>query len=133
MTKKMNENVGTMEHDGLVYDGKFPVDVMTIKLKSGQGVLKRGSIICRVTVQDGDDSTVILGTTASSGETLNASYILSDDVDTTETTGSLLVATAYRTGHFARQKLITKNNTNITENTVNELRSGGIYISSLAI
>lgn len=133
MSKIMNENVGTMEYDKLVYDGKFPVDVVTIKLKSGQGLLKRGSVMCTVIAEDSDNSNVILGTTPDSGETLTASYILSDDIDTQETAGNLVVASAYRTGHFARQRLITKNNIIITGNIVNELRLSGIYISSLAI
>lgn len=117
----MSATVGTMKYDGLIYDGKFPVDTTTVKLRAGQGILLRGTILCTST----DGNAVILGTTAVEGEALIPSSILADDVDT----GTSLIAEAYRTGHFAREKLISK--VAVTEVIENQLRLYGILISSI--
>ena len=34
MSKKMlNKTLGTLEYDGLIYDGRHPIDVKTVKIK----------------------------------------------------------------------------------------------------
>lgn len=115
MSKILNETIGSVEYDGLIVSN-FPVaDVVTISLTAG-AALKRG--------------TVVIGTAgaamapASAALAGKAIYILADDVDAAATT-----ATAYRTGHFARGKLITNGTYVLTAADEEAMRSAGILLS----
>lgn len=70
---------------------------------------------------------VILGTAAKSNETLTANCVLADDVEVGTTSDA--VATAYRTGHFNENSLITDNSHAISETDKEALRSAGILLS----
>lgn len=117
MSKKLNENIGAVEYDGII-NSACHADVVTVKLKAGQGVLKRGTIV----------SGTAGGELEALKEALTAStmgYILADDTDTAVTT----VATAYRTGHFNRNKLITADGYTLTAADEEILRACGILLS----
>lgn len=117
MAKKLNEVIGTMAYDGLIV-GNVPVaDVVTINLAAG-GVLKRGTV---VTGTAGGT----LAAVAAALDATKATYILADDVDTAEAT----TATAYRTGHFAANKLITNGTYVLTAADKEVLRKSGILLS----
>lgn len=64
---------------------------------------------------------------AKSNETLTANCVLADDVEVG--TASDAVATAYRTGHFNENSLITDNSHAISETDKEALRSAGILLS----
>jgi hypothetical protein len=116
MAKKLNEVVGSMEYDGLIVSGTPAADVVTVTLAAGNGELKRGTI---VTGTAGGE--LAPASAALSG----AVYILTDDVDATEA----VVATAYRTGHFATNKLITAGEYALTAADKEYLRKSGILVS----
>lgn len=57
----------------------------------------------------------------------NAVYILADETDTG--TGAAVTATAYRTGHFARNKLIFSGEYTLKPADEEALRAAGILLS----
>ena len=117
MTKRLNETLGAMEYDGLIVANEPVADVVTVQLAAGTGVLKRGTVI---TGTAGGE----LATVAAALTTGKAIYVLADDTDvTTKTT-----ATAYRTGHFARNLLVTGAYT-LTAADEEIMRAAGILLS----
>jgi hypothetical protein len=117
MSKKLNETIGAVEYDGII-NSACHADVVTVKLKAGQGVLKRGTIV------SGEPGTEL----EALNKTLTVStlpYILTEDTDATAAT----VATAYRTGHFNRNKLITADGYTLTAADEGLLRACGILLS----
>lgn len=134
MSKRMlNETLGTLEYDGLIYDGRHPVDVKTVKIRAGQGELARGTVLALSTGTSGDNAMVILGTTAGGNETLTPDCILAEPVDTGDQAGDALIGVAYRSGHFSRNKLVVKENYTFNAADEEELRKGGIYLSNAVI
>lgn len=134
MTKRMlNETLGTMEYDGLIYDGRHPVDVKTVKIRAGQGELARGTVLALSGGTGGDGAMVILGTEAGEDETLTPNCILAEPVDTGNEPGDALIGIAYRSGHFSRNKLVVKENYTFSAADEEELRKGGIYLSNAVI
>ena len=121
MSRKLNETMGVMTPDNLIYDNTFPVDTVIIQLRAGQGELLRGSVIC---VSDATNDGVIYDTGAT--EKIIGYYILADDTDATNT----IMAECYRTGHFSRNNLITKADILITNIAENEMRNAGIFLSN---
>lgn len=118
MSKILNETVGAVAYDGLIVSN-FPVaDVVTISLAAAGKVLKRGTVV--VGTAGGE-----LAPASAALATGKAVYILADDVDATEATK----ATAYRTGHFARNKLITDGAYAISAADEEILRAAGILLS----
>lgn len=117
MAKKLNEVIGTMAYDGLIVSNEPVADVVTVTLAAG-GVLKRGTV---VTGTAGS----ALAPAAAALDASKATYILADDVDTAEGT----TATAYRTGHFAANKLITNGTYALTAADKETLRKAGILLS----
>ena len=114
MSKKLNETIGAVEYDGII-NGACNADVVTVKLASGS--LKRGTI---VTGTAGG----ALAPVSAALSTGKAIYVLTDDVDANTTE-----ATAYRTGHFNRNKLITNGSYVLTAADEEILRSVGILLS----
>ena len=119
-----NETIGKLEPDNLVFDSKFPLDVKSVTLSPRQGVIKRGTVIGilddgKCVVWSGDDG-------------IQADCILSDDLDTGTEGHSRapVVGTAYRSGHFIKQALIVAEGSELTAAAEDELRKGGIYLSS---
>lgn len=134
MSKRMlNETLGTLEYDGLIYDGRHPVDVKTVKIRAGQGELARGTVLALSTGTGGDNAMVILGTGAGQNETLTPNCILAEPVDTGNVSGDALIGIAYRSGHFSRNKLVVKENYTFSAADEEELRKGGIYLSNAVI
>lgn len=118
MSKNLNETIGTMEYDGLIVSSNPVADVVTVKLAAGTGVLKRGTVI---TGTPGGE----LAPAKAALEATNATYVLADDTDITEAT----TATAYRSGHFARNKLATDGTYALTAADEEILRNAGILLS----
>lgn len=118
MTKRLDEVIDTMEYDGLIITNIPESDVVTVKLAAGNGVLKRGTVVTGT--PDGELAPVKAALVATNG-----TYILTDDTDTTVAT----VATAYRTGHFARNKVIVADGYTLTAADEEVLRNAGILLS----
>ncbi len=136
MSKRLDENLGTVDYDGLIVTNEPVADVFTVTIRkeaSAEATLKRGTVLALSggTAGDGtagDGKMVALGTTAKSNETLTANAILCDD--TKVGTDADVEATAYRTGHFARNKLIFGGSSYTLKPADEEaLRAAGILLS----
>lgn len=128
MSKRLDENLGTVDYDGLIVTNEPVADVFTVTIRreaSAEVTLKRGTVLARTA---GDGKMVALGTTVKSDETLTANAILCDD--TKVGTDADVEATAYRTGHFARNKLIFGGSSYALKPADEEaLRAAGILLS----
>ena len=121
MSKKLNETIGAVEYDGII-NSACHADVVTVQLVAGTGVLKRGTI---VTGTAGGQ----LAPVAAALSAGKAIYILTDDTDISVAA----VATAYRTGHFNRNKLITNGSYTLTAADEEVLRAAGIMLSDAIV
>lgn len=120
MSKRLDENIGTVDYDGLIVTNEPVADVVTVTLAASQGVLARGTVI---TGAAGGE----LSAAAAALVTTNAVYILADETDTG--TGTAVTATAYRTGHFARNKLSTDGSYTLVAADEEIMRNAGILLS----
>lgn len=120
MSKRLDENIGTVDYDGLIVTNEPVVDVVTVTLAASQGVLARGTVI---TGAAGGE----LSAAAAALVATNAVYILADETDTG--TGTAVTATAYRTGHFARNKLSTDGSYTLVAADEEIMRNAGILLS----
>lgn len=130
MSKRLDENIGTVDYDGLIVTNEPVADVFTVTIRketSEKATFKRGTVLALSSDTGGDGKMVALGTTAGSNETLTANCILAEDVEV-GTTADVTVL-AYRTGHFARNKLAVASGYTLKATDEEELRKAGILLS----
>ena len=120
MSKRLDENLGTVGYDGLIVTNEPVADVVTVTLAASQGVLARGTVITGTA--GGEMSAAAAALVAT-----KAVYILADETDTG--TGTAVTATAYRTGHFARNKLSTYGSYTLVAADEEIMRNAGILLS----
>lgn len=120
MRKRLDENIGTVDYDGLIVTNEPVADVVTVTLAASQGVLARGTVI---TGAAGGE----LSAAAAALVATKAVYILADETNTG--TGTAVTATAYRTGHFARNKLSTDGSYTLAAADEEIMRNAGILLS----
>ena len=126
----LSKKLGEMEFDGLFTDVVPAVQVrggIIRKQTTSAVTLKRGTILAKSYGTAGDGKLVILGSTATTNETLTANCILAEDVEV-GTTADVTVL-AYRTGHFARNKLAVASGYTLKATDEEELRKAGILLS----
>lgn len=119
MSKMLNETIGSVGFDGLFVSNVPAADAVHVVLATGNGIVKRGTVI---TGTPGSEMAPVAAALASG----KAVYILTDDTDTTE---AAAVATAYRCGHFARNKLITAGDYALTAADEELMRIAGILLA----
>lgn len=127
MSKRMDENLGSVGYDGLIVANEPVADVLTVTIRkeaTAAATYKRGTVMA---LSAGDGKLVILGSTATTNETLTANCILAEDVEV-GTTADVTVL-AYRTGHFARNKLAVASGYTLKATDEEELRKAGILLS----
>lgn len=127
MSKRLDENLGSVGYDGLIVANEPVADVFTVTIRkeaTAAATYKRGSVLA---LSAGDGNLVILGSTATTNETLTANCILAEDVEV-GTTADVTVL-AYRTGHFARNKLAVASGYTLKATDEEELRKAGILLS----
>lgn len=127
MSKRLDENLGSVGYDGLIVANEPVADVLTVTIRketTAAAVYKRGTVMA---LSAGDGKLVILGSTATTNETLTANCILAEDVEV-GTTADVTVL-AYRTGHFARNKLAVASGHTLKATDEEELRKAGILLS----
>jgi hypothetical protein len=127
MSKRLDENLGSVGYDGLIVANEPVADVLTVTIRkeaTAAATYKRGTVMA---LSAGDGKLVILGSTATTNETLTANCILAEDVEV-GTTADVTVL-AYRTGHFARNKLAVANGYTLKATDEEELRKAGILLS----
>lgn len=132
MSKRLDENLGSVGYDGLIVANEPVADVLTVTIRkeaTAAATYKRGTVLALSagTAGDGDGKLVILGSTATTNETLTANCILAEDVEV-GTTADVTVL-AYRTGHFARNKLAVASGYTLKATDEEELRKAGILLS----
>lgn len=115
MAKYESMTFGT---DGLVYGLNPATEAFMVTIKANAGALKRGTVLA----VDADGKMVVLG----SG-TGTANCILCDD---TVVGTSDVKAVAYRSGHFAVEKLSVASGYTITAADKAALRDVGILVSN---
>ena len=125
MNNDLIRPVGESPVDNLV-NSTFPPPLTTgVRLRGGQGVLERGTVL---SLSSASSDMVALGAGPAGGETLTASCILADPFDTGPA-GGTVPAIAYRTGHFNRPALIMAKDYSMTRADEENLRCGGILLS----
>lgn len=127
MSKRLDENLGIVSYDGLIVANEPVADVFTVTIReeaTAAATYKRGTVLA---LSAGDGKLVILGSTATTNETLTANCILAEDVEV-GTTADVTVL-AYRTGHFARNKLAVASGYTLKATDEEELRKAGILLS----
>lgn len=129
MSKRLDENLGSVGYDGLIVANEPVADVFTVTIRKGAAAAtyKRGTVLALYAGTAGDGKLVILGSTATTNETLTANCILAEDVEV-GTTADVTVL-AYRTGHFARNKLAVASGYTLKATDEEELRKAGILLS----
>lgn len=126
---RLDENLGAAGFDNLIH-GSYPAaEVFNVKIRklSAATTYKRGTVLALSGGTAGDGEMVILGTEATSSETLTANCVLAEDVEIG--TEAAAVAVAYRTGHFNENSLIMASNHTFTAADKEALRDAGILIS----
>lgn len=118
------EQVGTCDYND-IFAGTEPTALTTtIKVTESQGVLKRGTLVSGTA---GGEMTVVAAalatTVASTSATTPAVYVIAEDVDTGTT--DAVAATAYKTGYFRTEALVTKSYA-LTAADLQFLRAQGI-------
>lgn len=125
MSKRLDENLGSVGYDGLIVANEPVADVFTVTIRkeaTAAATYKRGTVLAL-----SDGKLVILGSTATTNETQTANCILAEDVEV-GTTADVTVL-AYRTGHFARNKLAVASGYTLKATDEEELRKAGILLS----
>lgn len=128
MSKRLDENLGSVGYDGLIVANEPVADVFTVTIRkeaTAAATYKRGTVLALSAGTAG--KLVILGSTATTNETLTANCILAEDVEV-GTTADVTVL-AYRTGHFARNKLAVASGYTLKATDEEELRKAGILLS----
>lgn len=127
MSKRLDENLGSVGYDGLIVANEPVADVLTVTIRkeaTAAATYKRGTVLA---LSAGDGKLVILGSTATTNGTLTANCILAEDVEVGTTTDVTVLA--YRTGHFARNKLAVASGYTLNATDEEELRKAGILLS----
>lgn len=129
MSKRLDENLGSVGYDGLIVANEPVADVLTVTIRkeAAAATYKRGTVLALPAGTAVDGKLVILGSTATTNETLTANCILAEDVEV-GTTADVTVL-AYRTGHFARNKLAVASGYTLKATDEEELRKAGILLS----
>ena len=124
MSKRLDENLGSVGYDGLIVANEPVADVLTVTIRkeAAAATYKRGTVLALSA-----GKLVILGSTATTNETLTANCILAEDVEVGTTAD--VTALAYRTGHFARNKLAVASGYTLKATDEEELRKAGILLS----
>jgi len=118
---KLNSITGTFTPDNLIAGIDVPQQVKAVTLKSGQGVLKRGTVLGVITA--GGLAVKVNSANTDGSET--ADCILINDVDTT---AENVVAEAYISGQFNRKALIFGGLDTAAKHETT-LRERGIFLS----
>lgn len=130
MSKRLDENLGSVGYDGLIVANEPVADVLTVTIRkeaTAAATYKRGTVMALSAGTAGDGKLVILGSTATTNETLTANCILAEDVEVG--TAADVTVLAYRTGHFARNKLIFSGEYTLKPADEEALRAAGILLS----
>lgn len=133
MSKRLDENLGSVGYDGLIVANEPVADVLTVTIRkeaTAAATYKRGTVMALSAGTAGDGKLVILGSTAATNETLTPDCVLCDDV-TVGTDADEKVA-VYTAGCFDPDKVSVAASYSITETDKDNLRMRGIVFKDAA-
>lgn len=133
MSKRLDENLGSVGYDGLIVANEPVADVFTVTIRkesTAAATYKRGTVLALPAGTAGDGKLVILGSTAANNETLTPDCVLCDDV-TVGTDADEKVA-VYTAGCFDPDKVSVTASYSITETDKDNLRMRGIVFKDAA-
>ena len=124
---ELSQKIGEMHPDDLVINTQPPcrIDGATVRKNTAAQLLKRGSVMAKSSV---DGKLVILGSTAATGETLEAYGILTDNIEVG--TSEDVSTTIYISGKFNSNKITVADGYTITEKDKDTLRKYGIELTA---
>lgn len=114
------KQAGSVEYDNLIAGTTHPIDIKSVVLQGGQGVLKRGTVLGIIK----DSGLAVPVDSSKSDGSEIADCILTDDIDTSV---GEVVATAYSSGLFNRKALIF-GGTDTADVHETRLRELGIFL-----
>lgn len=125
MAENLVKTISSIGQDNLIAGVMPPAECtgVTIRAVDADAVYVRGTIMA---ASGTDGKLVILGTTAEENDSLEAAYILSDDV---EVGTSDVQTTAYRTGCFNTKAVTVKEGYTLTAADRENLRKYGIVFN----
>lgn len=128
----LSERIGEMTFDGLITDMKPTPEVRggVIRKLSAAATLKRGTILAKSSGTAGDGKLVILGSTATTNETLTPDCILCDDIEVGTTSDEKVAV--YTAGCFDISKVTVAASYEISEGDKDNLRMRGIVFKDAA-
>lgn len=128
---RADKYLGEFETDDLIYDSTYPIDTKGVRLRKGQGTLKRGTVLAISRGTAGTGEAVMLGCEAAENETFEIEGILTDAVDTGTGEGaSSMFTTAYQSGKFNRNRLIVSEGYTISPEDERVMRECGIFLAT---
>ena len=133
MSKRLDENLGSVGYDGLIVANEPVADVFTVTIRketTAAATYKRGTVLALSAGTAGDGKLVVLGTAAVSNETLTPDCILCDDIEV-GTAADEKVA-VYTAGCFDIGKVTVSASYTITEGDKDNLRMRGIVFKAAA-
>jgi hypothetical protein len=110
MSKELYKDLGAITQDNLIAGPRFPIQHKGVQLASGQGLLKRGTVLAILangTVVTVDSSHTVEVNEKDVPDRNMPDCILTEDVDTGSAAGGNPIdAVAYSAGYFIRGSLI---------------------------
>lgn len=122
MSENLYKTMGEYTPDKLIADNAIPTTAKGVKIASGQGNLKRGTLLGVAT----DGTYKVTGSTEGNA-TIGCNCILTDDANATD---AAVVSTAYVSGTFNRDAIILADGAAIATYET-ELRKLGIYLKAV--
>ena len=133
MSKRLDENLGSVGYDGLIVANEPVADVFTVTIRkeaTAAATYKRGTVLALSAGTAGDGKLVILGSTAANNETLTPDCVLCDDVEV-GTAADENVA-VYTAGCFDPDKVTVAESYTISQTDKDNLRMRGIVFKDAA-
>lgn len=121
MPNLYTKQADSISYPNLIAGTSIPIEIRSVTLQAGQGILKRGTVVGIITASN---LAVKVDSSKNDGSQ-TADSILTDDVDTTGATN--VVATAYSSGLFNRRALLF-GGTDTAAKHETRLRELGIFL-----
>lgn len=125
MTTELLNKLGAVDPDNLVVGSDPPLRVDSAVIRKGLGSLKRGTILAKSST---DGKLVVLGSTAQSGETLEAYAVLKNDTDVPDDDD--VTATIYIGGYFNINRITVASGYTMTGSDKDTLRKYAIEFTA---
>lgn len=131
MERNMNTNAFLVEYDNLIYGSSQPIHTDVITIKTSES-MKRGTMIAKVSTTN---RYIILGENLTAEETQANGVAVPDcitaqDIAVEDIAGEEVVVAVYTSGLFNGNSIQYKNEHELTEAELDELRKKGILIKN---